>query len=66
MAWVALEGNYDSYWQKFGEIYGGDIQITAESNQDRQTALTTRLYYPAKITGNGFVDSLSPADVAKE
>lgn len=61
-----LEGDYDTYWQKFGEIYGGDVQKTAESNQIRQKALTTRLYSPDKSTGDRSVDSLSPAGVAKE
>jgi hypothetical protein len=65
-ALLALDGNYDTYWQQFGELYGGDIQVTAETNQARQTALTTRLHNPSKSTGNRFVDSLSPADVAEE
>jgi hypothetical protein len=65
-ALTVLDGNFDTYWQQFGELYGGDVQITAENNQTRQTALTTRLYDPSTHTGDRFADSLSPADVAEE
>ncbi len=65
-AMTAIDGDYDTYWHQFGEQYGGDIQSAAERNQRKQTALTSRLYNPARQTGDRFVDSLDPTEVAEE
>lgn len=65
-AMATIDGDYNTYWPQFGELYGGDIKVVAEKNQDKQTALTKRLYDPTKRTGNGRVDNLDPADIAEE
>jgi len=63
---LALEGTYDEYWQQFADISGAEGKREAERNEAREHALTSRLYEPAKPTGNGFVDSLPVSDVAEE